>query len=415
MTAQAIYYTMGDQMKRVILVVVDSLGVGAMDDAAASRPQDAGANTFKHVLDQASRIDLPNFERLGINRILHHPRLAAEGGLGAVGVLNLAHSGADSYVGHQEIMGTKPRRPLLKPFAYFRERVIAELRNNGHRVDFPEPKRPYLLVDGYVVVADNIETDYGQIYNVTAPLDEIPFEKVLQIGQIVRSVVKVNRVIALGGEGVSREQILDSIEERPDGLIGVNSPKSGVYKRGYISRHLGYGVSPERQISSILARNYYNVTLVGKMQDVIECPGAVKIPAVDTEEVMGKILASLDWFMAGMVAGTVQETDLAGHAQDVDRYADRLMIVDHYLGEIMAAMGEGDLLLVSADHGNDPTIGFSQHTREKTFVLAYGSCCSPIDLGERDTLSDLAATAADYFGVEAPENGTSFLHLLQGG
>jgi phosphopentomutase len=403
---------MGDAMKRVILVIIDSLGVGAMDDVAEVRSQDMGANTFKHILDQAERLEIPNLERLGINQILMHPRLSGDKQLGAVGVLNLAHAGADSYMGHQEIMGTKPKKPLLKPFSYFRDEVITELTRAGHRVSFPEPDKPYILVDDRVVVADNIETDYGQIYNVSAPLDEIDFEEVLAIARIVRAVVKVNRVIALGGRGVSREQLLGSIETRADGLTGVNSPKSGVYKKGYVSRHLGYGVDPQSQISSILARRLYTVTLVGKMQDVIECEGAVKIPAVETTQVMEEIYCSLDRFMTGLVAGTVQETDLAGHAQNVDTYAEKLMIVDEYLGKIMEAMLPGDLLLVSADHGNDPTIGFSQHTREKTFVLAYGQGIRSTEIGERETLSDLAATIADYFAVEEPENGTSFLHLI---
>lgn len=400
-------------MKRAILLVVDSLGVGYMEDVRESRPQDLGANTFKHLLDRADRVEIPNFERLGINKLLNHPRLARMDNMASYGVLNLAHFGADSYVGHQEIMGSRPKKPLLKPFAYFRDEVIEKLRDEGHKVTIPDDKKPYIVVDKLVVVADNIETDYGQIYNVTAPLDYISFDKVLDIGQKVRSVVKVNRVIALGGSGVDIEGILASIETREDGLTGVNSPRSGVYKKDYESRHLGYGINPEKQISTILSRNDYQLSLIGKMQDVIEVRKATRTPAVDTQKVMEAIIDSMDSMEEGLIAATVQETDLAGHSQDVERYMEKLMIVDKYVGKIMDKMAGEDILLITADHGNDPTIGFSQHTREKTFVLAYGKQLKRADLGERPSLSDLAATIADYFKVETTENGHSFLDLIK--
>lgn len=399
-------------MKRAIVLVVDSLGVGYMEDVSKCRPQDMGANTFKHILDKEREIQIPNFEKLGINKILKHENLRDIDNIGSYGVLNLGHYGADSFVGHQEIMGTKPKKPLMKSFSYFRDEVIERLKNEGHKVIIPEGDKSYILVDNLVVVADNIETDYGQIFNVTAPLDYISFDKVLEIGQIVRSVVKVNRVIALGGENVSIEQILNSIEEREDGLIGVNSPKSGVYNKGYISRHLGYGINPENQITTILIKNNYEVSLIGKMQDVIECENANRTTAVDTEKVMKSIIESMDNMENGIIVATVQETDLAGHAQDVKKYAEKLMTVDNYIGYIINRMEDEDILFITADHGNDPTIGFSQHTREKTFLLVYGKKLKNVDLGERATLSDIAASISDYFKVEKTENGSSFMGLL---
>ena len=154
------------------------------------------------------------------------------------------------------------------------------------------------------------------------------------------------------------------------------------------------------------------MTLIGKMQDVIECEKARRIPAVDTEKVMKSILNSIDDLKEGLIAATVQETDLAGHAQDVEKYTEKLMVVDKYIGHIMNSMKNEDMLIITADHGNDPTIGFSQHTREKTFLLVYGKKMKNVQLGERDTLSDIAATISDYFNVEKTENGTSFLELL---
>ncbi|SKC81765.1 phosphopentomutase [Maledivibacter halophilus] len=402
----------GNMKKRAIVLIIDSLGIGYMDDVKRVRPQDEGANTFYHILDKSKDIKIPNLERLGINRVLRHPRLKKDIGIASYGILNLQHYGADSYAGHQEIMGTKPKKPLMKPFVYFMDNVKAALEKQGYKVEIPNTYRPYLLVNELVVVADNIETDYGQIYNITAPLDHISFDEVLKIGKIVRKNVKVNRVIALGGKDVSIKEIIDSIERREDGLIGVNSPKSGVYKKGYQARHLGFGVNPEKQISSILSKLGKEITLIGKMQDVIKCDKAKNIPAVDTQLVMKEIIKQLHQMNEGLISATVQETDLAGHAQDVELYAKRIMLVDKYLGIIIENMTKDDLLIISADHGNDPTIGHSQHTREKTFLLAYSKRLSSNYIGERKTLSDIAATIGEYFNSLSPENGQSFYSSL---
>ncbi|MDI3409943.1 hypothetical protein QKW52_03960 [Bacillus sonorensis] len=90
-------------------------------------------------------------------------------------------------------------------------------------------------------------------------------------------------------------------------------------------------------------------------------------------------------------------------------------MVDRHLIEILEKMTEQDLLMISADHGNDPTIGHSQHTREKTYLLAYHKKLSPVNIGERKTLADIAATSAEYLGLEHTENGSSFLQIMKKG
>ncbi|MFS0750476.1 phosphopentomutase [Oceanobacillus sp. 1P07AA] len=400
--------------KRVIIIILDSLGVGYMEDAKEYHPQDIGANTFLHIIDKVPSIQIPTFERLGINHIINHPLLKKSRDiLASYGTLNLMHNGADSFEGHNEIMGSKPKKTYLAPFIENMEEVKEALVSRGYRVKIPEIDLPYLLVNDCVIVADNIETDYGQIYNVTAPLDYISFDDVLDIGNCVRENVKVNRVIALGGENVSFQHIQNSIEKREDGLIGVNSPKSNVYKQGYQVRHLGFGISPNYQLPTLAKNAGFEVSLVGKMQDVIYCEAASKYPGVDTKQVMENIIIEVDSMEKGVIAATVQETDLAGHAQNPERYADRIEVVDRYLPEIISKMTSEDLLILSADHGNDPTIGHNQHTREKTYLLAYQKESVPINIGERETLSDIAATCADFLNLEGTENGTSFLSLMK--
>ncbi|QNO13426.1 phosphopentomutase [Alkalicella caledoniensis] len=395
-------------MKRLILLVIDSLGVGYMDDVAEVRPQDIGANTFKHILDNAVDFNIPTLELLGINNILNHPKLKKTTPVASYGTMNLQHQGADSYAGHQEIMGTYPKAPNIAPFKEYIQEVKNALEQRGYKTIIPDPTQPYIKVEDHIVIADNIETDYGQIYNLTAALDHISFEKVLEIANIVRQIVKVNRVIALGGEAITIKDIENSIETRKDGLTGVNSPKSGVYKKGYNVRHIGYGVNPNTQISTILTENNKEVTLIGKMQDVITCEKATKKPAVETQLVMELILKAMKTTKEGLIAATVQETDLAGHSQDPQKYAEIIMIIDKHLKTIIEKMTTQDTLIITADHGNDPTIGHSQHTREKTPLLLYNKNTKPQNLGTRKTLSDIAATIAHIFNTAPPEHGTPF-------
>ncbi|NLZ52164.1 MAG: phosphopentomutase [Thermoanaerobacteraceae bacterium] len=398
-------------MKRVILLVIDSLGVGAMDDVAEVRPQDLGANTLKHVAEANADFTVPNLEALGAGYLVETKKIKrVKEPLASYGKSRLAHFGADTYQGHQEIMGSKPKKPLVKPFVYYIDKVERVLLEAGYEVTRPDLQHPYLLVNGLVTIADNIEADPGQNYNVTAPLDYISFEHELAIGRIVREQVEVGRVIVLGGRGITVEDILKAVEIKEGNITGIDCPKAGVYKKGYVVRHLGYGVNPENQITTILHKSGYAVSLIGKVADVIQCDGANYYPKVETDGVMELILERMRIQDGGLIAANVQETDLSGHSQNPKKYAEKLTMVDKYLIKIAETMKNEDILIITGDHGNDPTIGHSHHTREKTLLLVYGKKLKAVDLHERATLSDIAATIADYFGVAGPENGESFLY-----
>ncbi|HHW02536.1 MAG TPA: phosphopentomutase [Thermoanaerobacterales bacterium] len=400
-------------MKRVILLVIDSLGVGEMEDVMKVRPQDKGANTLKHVAEAVKDFNIPSLEALGVGYLVDSEKIKRPANpLGSYGKSKLAHFGADTYQGHQEIMGSKPRMPVVKPFIKFMDRVEKALKKAGYDVKILDPEHPFLLVNGLVTVADNIEADPGQNYNVTAPLDYISFEEELAIGRIVRENVEVGRVIVLGGRDIAVDDILKAVEFKDGSITGIDCPKSGVYRSGYMVRHLGYGVNPEVQVPTLLHRQGYPVSLIGKMADVIECDGAEYLPMVETEGVMELILEKMISQKTGLIAANVQETDLAGHAMDASRYAERLMTADLYLKSILEQMKEQDLLIITGDHGNDPTIGHSHHTREKALLLVYGKKLKAVNLGERDTLSDIGATISDYFGIQKPEHGSSFLNLI---
>ncbi len=396
-------------MKRVLLLVIDSLGVGAMDDVLEVRPQDEGANTLLHLAENTD-LHIPNLERMGAGYLVNTSRIKkVRDPIASFGSSNLAHFGADTYQGHQEIMGTKPKMPVEKPFSFYIDKVEKALIKNGYNVERPDPNHPFLLVNGLVTVADNLEADPGQNYNLTAPLDYISFEEELKIGYIVRENVEVGRVIVFGGKGITIDDILKAVEIKENGIVGIDAPKSGVYKSGYMVRHLGYGVNPNVQVPTLLKKAGFQVSLIGKMADVIECEGAEYLPMVETEKVIDLVCDKLKTQENGLIAANVQETDLAGHAQDPILYANKLMTVDKRLPEVISLLKGEDMFVITGDHGNDPTIGHSHHTRERALLLVFGKTFLPCNLGTRQTLSDIGATIADYMEVHRPENGTSFL------
>ena len=401
-------------MNRFILVVLDSFGIGCMDDVAAERKQDIGANTCLHILEKLN-LCLPNLEKLGLmNALGTETSVMHKNPLAVYGKSKLLHYGADTFMGHQEIMGTRPQKPLFMPFSFYAESCKKALEAAGYKVKLIGENAQYLIVNDTVVIADNIEADYGQIYNITGVLDEIAFDDVIKIGHIIRKNVKVSRVIALGGEQITLQDLLDAVELHKGKYIGVNCGRSGVYNHGYQVIHMGYGVNAEGQIPTILGKNSIPVSLFGKVADIVANPCGKSVGCVDTAEVLQMVLDELDVLTNGFIAVNVQETDLAGHAQDTPKYGEKLSCADSYLGKIIGKIDGNDILLVMADHGNDPTAGSSHHTREYVPLLLYGKKLNKASsIGVRQTMSDVGATAADYFKVSGIESGESFLPLIQ--
>ncbi|PLR39574.1 phosphopentomutase [Chimaeribacter californicus] len=401
-------------MGKCVVVVIDSFGVGAMDDVPAVRPQDSGANTCGHILQQLPTLRLPVLERLGLINALGYAAGAMVPSATAVyGTAALQHEGGDTFMGHQEILGTRSQRPLCLPFSAVIDKVEQALRAAGYRVERRGDGLHFLWVNQAVAVGDNLEADPGQVFNVSANLAAIPFDEVRHIGSLVRRVVPVGRVIAFGGWLESSHQLLNATETLEATYIGINAPRSGVYQHGFQVVHLGYGVDAAVQVPQKLHEAGIQTVLVGKVADIVHNPHGVNYPnRVDTQQIMDITLKETQKPGDRFICTNIQETDLAGHAQDVKRYAECLQITDKNLGRLMGAMQPGDCLIVMADHGNDPTIGHSKHTREKVPLLVWQPGIAPACLGARKTLSDVGATVCAFFSAAAPQNGTSFLPLL---
>lgn len=401
--------------KRFVVLVLDGFGIGAMRDAKEKRPGDEVSNTLKSILIEYPDLYLPNLEKLGLMNACEFESENMKFSSTAIfGKSELMHFGADTFMGHQEIMGTFPKAPLTMPFQEKVDEVALHLEKAGHKVVFKSRNHlRYLLVDDYCTVADNIDADLGMAYNCTAPLDFMSFENELEIARKVREVVQVNRVIPFGGTGNTIKNILNAEEIKENKYIGIHAVNSQSYKQGYQCLHLGYGVDETVQVPTILTKQNIPVSLFGKVADVVINNQGKSVSCVSTEKVLDLTIAELKQLDNGFICTNVQETDLAGHSQSTKWYKELLEISDKKIGEIIELLNEEDILVVMADHGNDPSIGHNRHTRENVPLLIYKKGTTSINIGLRKTLSDVAASVCDYFETEQPLNGESFISLIK--
>lgn len=401
-------------VRRVLLLVLDGVGIGAMDDAPT---RDSTANTLRSVCATTGGLDIPNLAGLGLMEVagLTGGRAAGDLARGVYGAAKLGYPGADTYLGHQAMMGASlgaiQHHMLADRDDLVRSRLIAA----GHSVERLRSDASPLLVDGVAVVADNVEAAPGLSINVTASCDEISFDALVAIGQIVRSVVAVPRVIVVGGRGYVAADIARSITVRGPGHVGVDTPGLGVYDANYQVRHLGAAEASDQALPGLVVRAGRPVVLLGKAADVVECEGAERSNDIWTGDVLARARAALTDEFDGLVVANIQETDLAGHEQDAGRMRAVLENVDRELPALVAALGPDGILFVSADHGNDPAIGHSQHTRELVPVLATGPGVGPRHLGVRDSLGDVGSTIADLLDVGSVPAGRSFADDVRAG
>ena len=401
--------------RRFIVIVLDGFGMGATKDAYIKRPGDEKACTIGSILKDHPDLKLPNLEKLGLmNAYGHESDLMKFNPKANYGKSELMHFGADTFMGHQEIMGSIPKDPEMVPFQKKVDIVAKHLKDAGHKVDIiNRDGLRYVVVDDYCTVADNLEADLGMCYNVTAPLDYLPFDKELAIARKVREVVTVGRVVVFGGTGNNMDDLYAAEEIKEGKYIGIASAKSKSYDQGYQCLHLGYGIDPNVQAPTILTRNGIDCTLIGKVADIVHNEKGTSISCVPTAECMDLTYEAMKKMEEGFICTNIQETDLAGHSQSSTRYREILEIADSKLPLILNEMKDDDLLVIMADHGNDPNIGHSKHTRENVPLLIKYKDLEGRQIGLRHTLSDVGASVCDYFNVEAPAHGTSFLDLLK--
>lgn len=391
--------------KRIFTIVIDSLGAGAMPDAAEYG--DAGTDTLGHISESVDSLVIPNLQKLGMANL--HPLKQVEAvakPLAHYGKLREASTGKDTMTGHWEMMGLH----ITKPFKTFTDtgfppELIAELeKRTGHKVIGNKAASGTAILDelaeeeiatGHMIVY----TSADSVLQICGNEETFGLEELYRCCEIAREITmkdewKVGRIIA-----------------RP--YVGK---KKGEFKR--TSNRHDYALKPYgRTALNALKDKGYDVISVGKIADIFDGEGITESnKSKSSVHGMEQTIEIAQKDFTGLCFVNLVDFDaLWGHRRNPEGYAQELEKFDAKLGELLPLLREDDLLIITADHGNDPTHTGTDHTREKVPFIAYSpSMKENGQLPESDTFAIIGATIADNFGVDMPEGtiGYSVLNKL---
>ncbi len=397
---------MGKQKyNRIFIIVVDSLGVGALNDAPDYG--DANTDTLGHISKNVGEFKIPNLQKLGIANLHGLKQVApVSGPMGYYTKLNEASTGKDTMTGHWEMMGlhiTKPFRTFTE--TGFPEELLEELSRRTGRViignksasgtEILDELAEEEIAAGHMIVY----TSADSVLQICGNEETFGLEELYRCCEIAREITmkdewKVGRVIA-----------------RP--YVGR---RRGEFKR--TSNRHDYALKPYgRTALNALKDAGFDVISVGKIFDIFDGEGITESnKSKSSVHGMEQTIEIAKRDFEGLCFVNLVDFDaLWGHRRNVQGYADELERFDEKLGELLNLLKEDDLLIITADHGNDPTHTGTDHTREKVPFLAYSPAMRDNgELEEAQTFAVIGATVADNFGVEMPENtiGSSLLDQL---
>ena len=390
---------MEPSFNRITLVVLDGAGIGAMPDAPAWG--DAGSDTLGHICE--SRIlNLPNLQGLGLGNIrplAGVPAIASP--RGGYGKCALKSNGKDTTTGHWEMAGiilerAFPTYPKGFPQALIDE-FIARTHVPGILGNLPASGTEIIKDLGAEHVQTGkpiVYTSADSVFQIAAHEDVIHLDRLYEICEIARGMLRgeheVGRVIA-----------------RP--FLG----QPGSFYRTE-NRH-DYAVPPPREnLLPLLSENGLDVVSIGKIASIYDSTGVTQdLTAKNNEQSIDQTIKALNDKTRGLIFSNLVDFDmLYGHRRDTEGYARALEHFDARWPEIENAMNEGDLLMITSDHGNDPTYPGTDHTREYAPLIVYGKKARrAVDLGTRESLSDIGRTIAENFRLNLAA-GDSFLKEL---
>jgi phosphopentomutase len=388
------------KFNRIVLMVLDSAGIGEMPDAAEWG--DAGADTLGHILE-SRKVDLPNLQKLGLGNIRPLKDLPAiENPIGSYGKCTLFSNGKDTTTGHWEMAGIILKKAFPTFPNGFPERIINEFvsRANlpGVLANVPASGTEIIKQFGEEHVRTGkpiVYTSADSVFQIAAHEEVIPVERLYEICEIARRILdgedKVGRVIA-------RPFVGDAAEN---------------FKRTE-NRH-DYAVAPPSDnLLPLLKDNNLAVVCIGKIASIYDSIGVTEdLTAKNNDQSIDQTVNALGNDSRGLIFSNLVDFDmLYGHRRDTEGYARALEHFDRRLPEILSAMRADDLLIITADHGNDPTKEGSDHTREYVPLLVYGkSARAGVNLGTRESLADIGQTIAVNFGLQL-KDGESFLNRI---
>ncbi|MCR5508100.1 MAG: phosphopentomutase [Lachnospiraceae bacterium] len=382
--------------KRVILIVMDSFGIGDAPDA--DKFGDAGTDTMKSCYG-SSYFNADNLRRLGIFNINGIDYDDGTGSpIGAYARMREASAGKDTTIGHWEIAGIISDKPLPTfPDGFPDEVIDAIKKETGRGVLCNKPYSGTKVINDYgdehVKTGDLIVyTSADSVLQIAAHEDVVPLEELYEICRTCRRGLK-------GKYGVGR------VIARP--FIGSN----GNYTRTS-NRHDFSLVPPGKTMLDHIRGAGKDVIAVGKIFDIFAGAGITEHTyTTGNPDGIDKTISFMDKDFDGLMFVNLVDYDmLYGHRRDIDGYARAVAYFDGKLPEIFAKMRDDDVLMITADHGCDPAFTkTTDHTRECVPLLIYGKSIKPRDLGTRNTFADIAATVLDHLGVPGDTEGESLL------
>lgn len=383
-------------MKRVFLIVLDSFGIGEMEDAAAYG--DRGTNTLRSAASSPA-FDMPNMGELGLFNIDGVDcREKAAAPAARIARMREASKGKDTTIGHWEIAGVISRQPLPTYPDGFPQEVLERFSAAVGRGVLCN--RPY---SGTEVIRDYgdehvrsgrliVYTSADSVFQIAAHEDVVPVETLYEYCKTARGILQ-------GEHGVGR------VIARP--FIGAD----GSYTRT-AGRHDFSLEPPSVTMLDQLKNAGRDVISVGKIKDIFAGRGITEyVYTKGNAEGIDRTLEYMKRDFEGLCFVNLVDYDmLYGHRNDVEGYATALTSFDRRLPELLGLLRDEDILMITADHGCDPGYTAStDHSREHTPFIMYGQGVTPANLGTRDTFADIGATVLDYFGIRPEFDGTSML------
>jgi len=390
-------------MPKTVVIILDGVGVGFTPDAADYN--DVGCNTLGNIAKKIGGLKLPNLEQLGIGNIIDIPGIAKRSDcIGNFGKMKELSKGKDSTTGHWEIGGliTDKQFPVY-PSGFPKEIINKFIKLNGLSGSLGNK-----AASGTVIIVElgeeHIRTGYPIVYTsadsvfqIAAHEEVIPIEKLYEICEVTR-----NRVM-IGEHAVGR------IIARP--FIGGNGNFSRTYKRK------DYVLEPHGEIIfDVLVQNDINTIGIGKINDLFAYRNINK--QIKTKTNLEGIAETIKFINEGensyLMTNLVDFDVYFGHRNDSEGFAKALIEFDNHLPKLLTALNEADMLIITSDHGNDPTFPGTDHTREFVPLLVYGkNLVKGMNIGLRETFADVSKTICDFYGISNRLSGTSFYPLLQ--
>ena len=380
-------------MRRVFLVVLDSFGIGALPDAKLYG--DENANTLRGI-SKSEKLHIPNLIALGLGNIDGVDCVEKSySPLGAYGRSDELSVGKDTTVGHFEISGIISEKPFPTYPNGFNKEIIDEFSKRcGRGVLCNKPYSGTGVIKDYG--KEHLETGKLIVYTSADSVFQIAAHDSIVSTKELYEYCKIAREILVGENGVARV---------------IARPFTGEYPFRRTADRRDFSLAPPSEtVLDRLKDKEYDVISVGKIYDIFVGRGITEYHLTHSnKEGIDKTIEIMKKDFNGLCFTNLVDFDMVyGHRNDIDGYATALSYFDSRLPEILAQLCDDDMLIITADHGCDPSDASTDHTREYVPILAYGKGILPKNLGTLSTFSDISATISHIFGLDDQTKGKSF-------